>query len=72
MYHPCFFTENEETSKDLSAVSWLIVNKDETETFMNITINDKEDWENSVEKWLELGVKNVIVTNGSKGVIAGS
>lgn len=56
----------------LSAVSWLIVNKDETETFMNIKISDEQDWENSVEKWLELGVKNVIVTNGSKGVFTGS
>ena len=57
--------------KTLNAVSWLIVNKDETETFMNIKIEDKDDWENSVKKWLELGVKNVIVTNGSKGVITG-
>ena len=58
--------------KDLSAVSWLIVNKDETETFLNITLNDDKDWKNSVEKWLALGVKNVIVTNGSKGVMVGS
>lgn len=58
--------------KNLSAVSWLIVNKDETETFMNIRINSKEDWESSVKKWLDLGVKNVIVTNGSKGVITGT
>lgn len=57
--------------KTLNAVTWLIVNKDETETFMNIKINNKEDWENSVQKWLELGVKNVIVTNGSKGVMTG-
>jgi pseudouridine kinase len=58
--------------KTLDAVSWLIVNKDETETFMNIKINDDKDWERSVEKWLDLGVKNVIVTNGSKGVLTGS
>lgn len=58
--------------KTLDAVSWLIVNKDETETFMNIKINDDKDWEKSVEKWLELGVKNVVVTNGSKGVFTGS
>ncbi|PWW32389.1 sugar/nucleoside kinase (ribokinase family) [Cytobacillus oceanisediminis] len=57
--------------KTLNAVSWLIVNKDETETFMNMKINDKEDWENSVKKWLELGVQNVIVTSGAKGVMAG-
>ncbi|WP_026574235.1 carbohydrate kinase [Bacillus sp. UNC438CL73TsuS30] len=57
--------------KTLSAVTWLIVNKDETETFMNIKINDEKDWGNSVKKWLEIGVKNVIVTNGAKGVMAG-
>ncbi|WP_257350392.1 carbohydrate kinase family protein [Pseudalkalibacillus decolorationis] len=58
--------------KTLNVVSWLIVNKDETETFMNIKINDEKDWENSVKRWLELGVKNVIVTNGSKGVMTGN
>ncbi|WP_113928772.1 carbohydrate kinase [Bacillus sp. P14.5] len=57
--------------KDLSAVSWLIVNKDETECFMSMNINDDGDWEDSVKKWVELGVENVIVTNGSKGVMAG-
>ncbi|MBS4179436.1 PfkB family carbohydrate kinase [Lederbergia citrea] len=57
--------------KTLNAVSWLIVNKDETETFMNVKINDEKDWEDSVKKWLDLGVKNVIVTNGSKGVMTG-
>ncbi|QUW21461.1 carbohydrate kinase family protein [Sporosarcina sp. Marseille-Q4063] len=62
----------ERLPKDLSAVSWLIVNKDETETFLDISLDDDKDWEDSVEKWLALGVKNVIVTNGSKGVIAGS
>ncbi|RBP95408.1 sugar/nucleoside kinase (ribokinase family) [Cytobacillus firmus] len=57
--------------KSLNAVSWLIVNKDETETYMNMIMNDKKDWEEAVKKWLKLGVKNVIVTNGSKGVMAG-
>lgn len=57
--------------KSLNAVSWLIVNKDETETFLNIDINDEQDWKDSVKKWLELGVKNVIVTSGAKGVMVG-
>lgn len=56
----------------LNAVTWLIVNKHETETFMNIEINDRKDWEHSVRKWLELGVQNVIVTNGAEGVMTGS
>ncbi|MFD1361889.1 carbohydrate kinase family protein [Lentibacillus salinarum] len=56
----------------LSAVDWLIVNKDETETFMNMTILDQQDWKQSVKKWLDAGVKNVIVTNGSEGAMAGT
>ncbi|MBO1914380.1 carbohydrate kinase, partial [Microvirga sp. 3-52] len=35
---------------DLNAVSWLIVNKDETETFMDITLDNEQDWKHSVEK----------------------
>ncbi|PJN88594.1 carbohydrate kinase family protein [Bacillus sp. mrc49] len=57
--------------KKMHAVSWLIVNKDETETYLNVKINDRNDWENSVKSWLRLGVRNVIVTNGSKGVMTG-
>ncbi|WP_203553947.1 PfkB family carbohydrate kinase [Bacillus sp. B15-48] len=57
--------------KSLNAVTWLIVNKDETETFLNISINDEKDWELSIKKWMELGVKNIIVTNGAKGVMVG-
>ncbi|MGE7876684.1 carbohydrate kinase family protein [Peribacillus muralis] len=57
--------------KKMNAVSWLIVNKDETETYFHVKINDRKDWENSVKMWLRLGVKNVIVTNGSKGIITG-
>lgn len=57
---------------DLSSVSWLIVNKDETETYLNHPIRNEEDWHNAVGKWLSLGIQNVIVTNGSKGVMAGS
>jgi len=56
----------------LNAVSWLIVNKDETEAFLNVKINDEKDWKNSITKWLALGVKNVIVTNGAKGVMTGA
>lgn len=56
----------------LHAVSWLIVNKDETETFMKMTIKDDKDWKLSVEKWLNLGIQHVVVTNGEKGVMAGT
>ena len=62
----------ERLPKDLGAVSWLIVNKDETETFLKIKIEDQKDWENAVVEWLALGVQNVIVTNGSEGVMTGN
>ncbi|MEC5425270.1 carbohydrate kinase family protein [Virgibacillus sp. C22-A2] len=58
--------------ESLSSVSWLIVNKDETESFFKAKLQSYNDWENSVTKWLELGAKNVIVTNGAKGVIVGT
>lgn len=57
---------------DLSSVTWLIVNKDETEMYFKQTIQNEADWKRSVEKWLALGIQNVIVTNGAKGVMAGS
>ena len=62
----------ERLPKTLGAVSWLIVNKDETETFLNLKIEDHKDWENAVVEWLALGIQNVIVTNGPEGVMTGS
>lgn len=58
--------------EELASVTWLIVNKDETETYLDYPIQNEADWKRSVEKWLALGIQNVIVTNGSKGVMAGS
>lgn len=62
----------ERLPKALGSVSWLIVNKDETETFLKLQIENQQDWENAVRQWLALGVQNVIVTNGSEGVMTGS
>lgn len=58
--------------RDLSGLSWLIVNREETEAFFNRPIKNEEDWRTSVESWLQLGIENVIVTNGKKGVMAAS
>lgn len=57
--------------KNLNAVNWLITNVDETEAFMNCQIETAEDWKWAVEKWLDFGVANVIITNGANGVMAG-
>jgi len=58
--------------KELSGLTWLIVNKDETEGFLNHPIENKKDWKESVKKWLDLGIENVVVTMGEEGVMAGS
>ncbi|MEQ6391034.1 carbohydrate kinase [Bacillaceae bacterium S4-13-58] len=57
--------------KALHEVTWLILNKDETETYFNRTLNNQEEIIEAAREWLELGVKNVIITNGAKGVVAG-
>lgn len=57
---------------DLAGVTWLIVNKEETETYFNCTIQNEKGWQRAVEKWLTLGVQQVIVTNGGNGAMAGN
>ncbi|SIS46103.1 Sugar or nucleoside kinase, ribokinase family [Salimicrobium flavidum] len=55
----------------LEGVEWLIVNIDESETSLGMNIDDEEAWGASVERWLEKGVQQVIVTGGKDGVMAG-
>ncbi|WP_066391303.1 carbohydrate kinase [Neobacillus mesonae] len=57
---------------DLSGVTWMITNRDESETHFNINISDQEAWEQAVEKWLSLGIDNVVITNGKKGAMIGN
>ncbi|GAB4074242.1 winged helix-turn-helix transcriptional regulator [Barrientosiimonas marina] len=56
----------------LDAVNWLIINKDETETFMNMMIQNHKDWEHAVQNWLDCGIQNVVITNGAEGAMAGN
>ena len=57
---------------DLNGVTWLITNRDETETYFNIEIRNEEDWKSALEKWLSLGITNVVITNGKKGSMIGN
>lgn len=57
--------------QNIGSVTWLITNVDETEAFLNCRIENAEDWQRAVGKWLELGAENVIITNGATGVMAG-
>ncbi|WP_019156727.1 carbohydrate kinase [Robertmurraya massiliosenegalensis] len=58
--------------KKLDDVTWVITNCDETEAYFNTKINDANDWSNALNRWLSLGIKNVIITNGKKGALIGN
>lgn len=53
----------------LHAIDWIITNKDETETYLNLKIESTDDLKIAAKRWNDLGVKNVIVTNGVKELI---
>lgn len=57
---------------DLDGVTWLITNRDESETYFNTEIKSREDWRNTLEKWLSLGISNVVITNGKEGSMIGN
>ncbi len=50
--------------KDLKGVKWLIVNEDESESYFNFKIESEEDFQGLVDRWLETGVENVVITRG--------
>ena len=53
----------------LHAIDWLIINRDETETYLNMTIQNTDDLRIAAQKWNKLGVSNVVITNGVKELI---
>lgn len=53
----------------LHEIDWVITNKDETEAFLNMTISNTEDMKEAAKQWNDLGVSNVIITNGTKELI---
>lgn len=55
--------------KKLSAVNCVITNIGETQAFFQETFDTPERMEQAGLKWLELGVKQVIMTAGSKQVL---
>jgi sugar/nucleoside kinase (ribokinase family) len=57
---------------DLEGVTWLITNRDESETYFNCEIKTEEEWRKTLEKWLSLGIANVVITNGKKGAMIGN
>lgn len=57
---------------DLDGVAWLITNRDESETYFNCKIKTEAEWEHTVQKWLSLGISNVVITNGKQGAMIGN
>lgn len=57
---------------DLDSVTWMIVNQDESETFFGVEVKTEEDFSNLVNRWLAVGVENVVITRGAKGSIYGN
>jgi pseudouridine kinase len=57
---------------NLEGVTWLITNRDESETYFQTKIHNKDDWKSTIERWLSLGVANVVITNGKKGSMIGN
>ncbi|EMR07263.1 Pseudouridine kinase [Bhargavaea cecembensis DSE10] len=57
---------------DLDGITWLICNRDETETFTGIPVEDESSWKEAVRFLLKKGVQNAVVTAGAKGVMAGN
>lgn len=57
---------------NLDGVTWLITNRDESESYFQTEIKNEEDWKNALEKWLALGIANVVITNGKQGSMIGN
>lgn len=54
---------------NLNGIDWIVVNKDETETFFNLKITSDFEGEKAAFMWNKAGVKNVIVTNGLEPLV---
>ena len=68
-YHHGFFPKMKNMPDSLHAIDWIITNKDETETYLNLKIESTDDLKIAAKRWNDLGVKNIIVTNGVKELI---
>lgn len=53
----------------LSDVTWTIVTQEESEAYFGVTVETEEDFEGLVDRWMETGVENVIITRDMAGGI---
>ncbi len=52
--------------RNLKGVNWLIVNQDESESYLDEVVRNEEDFQGLVDRWLELGVENIVITRGAQ------
>lgn len=52
--------------RELSGVTWLIVNQDESETFFGCSVQSESDFTALADKWLATGVQQVLITRGKQ------
>lgn len=58
--------------KDLHGVSYLICNRDEAETYLNLKLETYGQYEKAVKQLLEKGAEYVLLTLGEHGVMVGN
>lgn len=54
----------------LEGVTWFICNTDEAEALTNRTITSEADYLQAIQEIAQMGVENVVITAGAKGVYA--
>lgn len=52
--------------QDLTGVTWLVVNQDESEAYFGCQVVSEEDFTALAEKWLSRGLEHVLMTRGSQ------
>ncbi|WP_088008207.1 carbohydrate kinase [Indiicoccus explosivorum] len=56
----------------LRGITWFICNKDEAEAYTGETIETEEQWRRTAWEFIDLGARNVAITWGENGVMAGN
>lgn len=51
---------------DLTGIDYIVVNQDESEGYFNVKVNSEDDFFSLGSKWINKGVKEVIITRGKK------
>lgn len=57
---------------ELEGIELLILNKDESESYLQMEITDQETWKQAAQIFVQKGIKHVVITQGNKGVMYSS